>query len=88
MRERMYIGTMQDVLSNTSKIMVSGGEGNNNLLYLPLDKLMERSGSGSSGNTGIPANSTPGVNPGLSTDSSNRIPTQLQQRDPRSRETR
>ena len=88
MRERMYIGTMQDVLSNTSKIMVSGGEGNNNLLYLPLDKLMERSGSSAGGSAGIPANSTPGMNPGNASESTNRIPAQLQQRDLRSRETR
>ncbi|SDR82108.1 protease FtsH subunit HflK [Halopseudomonas xinjiangensis] len=88
MRERMYIGTMQDVLSNTSKILVSGGEGSNNLLYLPLDKLMERNNSGSGNSSGIPANSTPGVNPGNAADSSNRIPMQVQQRDPRARETR
>ena len=41
MRERMYIETLQEVMTNTSKILVSGGDGNNNLLYLPLDKLMQ-----------------------------------------------
>jgi len=44
-RERLYIDMMESVLSNSSKIMVDV-EGGNNLLYLPLDKLMERERSG------------------------------------------
>lgn len=36
-RERLYIDSMQKILSNTSKVMVDGN--GNNLLYLPLDKL-------------------------------------------------
>jgi membrane protease subunit HflK len=32
---------MQSVLSNSTKIMVDV-EGGNNLLYLPLDKIMEQ----------------------------------------------
>ena len=43
-RERLYIDMMQSVMSNTSKVMVDV-EGGNNLLYLPLDKLMGQ-GSG------------------------------------------
>jgi membrane protease subunit HflK len=39
-RRRMYIDTMENVLSNTSKILVDV-EGGNNLMYLPLDKLMQ-----------------------------------------------
>ena len=35
--ERMYLDTMQQILSSTSKIIVDGKAGN--LLYLPLDKL-------------------------------------------------
>lgn len=38
-RERLYIETMQQVLANTSKVMVDA-RGNGNLLFLPLDKLM------------------------------------------------
>lgn len=41
-RERMYIDTMRQVFSNTTKIMVDS-HNNNNLLYLPLDKLMAQS---------------------------------------------
>ncbi len=39
-RERLYIETMQEVLGQSSKIMVTGQAGQN-LLYLPLDKLMQ-----------------------------------------------
>ena len=47
-RQRMYIETMQDVLGNTSKVLMSGDQGKNSLLYLPLDKMMqERQGGGS-----------------------------------------
>ena len=40
-RDRLYIDAMQGVLSNSTKIMVDV-EGGNNLLYLPLDKIMEQ----------------------------------------------
>jgi len=45
-RERMYIDTMQQVLSSTSKILLDY-KGPGNLLYLPLDKLMQSSGGAS-----------------------------------------
>ena len=38
-RERLYLETVQQVYSNTSKVMVDS-KGQGNLLYLPLDKLM------------------------------------------------
>lgn len=40
MRDRLYLDTMQQILSNTSKVMVDTKSGSN-LLYLPLDKLMQ-----------------------------------------------
>ena len=40
-RERIYLETMQQVLSATSKILVDSKSGNN-MMYLPLDKIMER----------------------------------------------
>jgi membrane protease subunit HflK len=43
-RDRLYIDMMESVLSNSSKVMVDV-EGGNNLLYLPLDKLMDRENS-------------------------------------------
>jgi membrane protease subunit HflK len=39
-RERMYIDMMQQILSSTTKVMVDQQKGSN-LLYLPLDKLIQ-----------------------------------------------
>jgi len=39
-RQRMYLETMQQIYANTSKVMVDA-KGQGNLLYLPLDKLMQ-----------------------------------------------
>ena len=41
-RDRLYLDMMESVLNNSSKVMVDV-KGGNNLLYLPLDKLMSRS---------------------------------------------
>lgn len=49
-RDRLYLDMMQQVLSSTSKILVDQKAGNN-LLYLPLDKLIQTSGSSSSPST-------------------------------------
>lgn len=73
-RERMYLETMQQIFSNVSKVMVDS-RSNSNLLYLPLDRLLQQagavggapgsggaatpSGSGSSGQ----ASSGPGTQP-------------------------
>jgi membrane protease subunit HflK len=43
-RERMYLDAMQDVLSNSSKVLLDVKKGNN-LIYLPLDKLIKSSGA-------------------------------------------
>jgi len=40
-RERIYIDTMQQVYSSTSKVMLDY-KGSGNLLYLPLDKLLQQ----------------------------------------------
>lgn len=42
-RSRLYLETMERVYSNTSKVMIDS-KSNGNLLYLPLDKLMNQSG--------------------------------------------
>lgn len=39
-RERMYLETIQNILSNTTKVLVDFNT-SNNMLYLPLDKLMK-----------------------------------------------
>lgn len=43
-RERLYLDMMEQVLSNTSKVVVDQ-KGGNNLLYLPLDKMVQMSGA-------------------------------------------
>lgn len=49
-RERLYQDTMQQVLSNTTKVMVDDKQGGN-LLYLPLDKLMNMTQAGAPAQT-------------------------------------
>ena len=44
-RDRMYIDTMQQVYSNVTKVLVESRQGSN-LLYLPLDKIMQMTGPG------------------------------------------
>jgi membrane protease subunit HflK len=41
-RERMYLETMQDVLSHTSKVLIDSH--GSNVIYLPLDKLVGEAG--------------------------------------------
>ncbi len=39
-RERMYLEMMQNMLQNTTKVLVDANTGNN-MLYLPIDKVMQ-----------------------------------------------
>ncbi len=57
-RERMYQDAMQQVLSNTTKVMVDGKQGGN-LLYLPLDKLMQAAGAPAPAEITAPATAQP-----------------------------
>lgn len=43
-RQRLYIEALQEVMTNSSKIMIDV-EGGNNMLYVPLDKIMEQNNS-------------------------------------------
>lgn len=62
-RERMYLETMQQVMSRSSKVMVDT-KGSGNLLYMPLDKLMQATVS-----PPAPADSAPPVAPAAPTPS-------------------
>jgi len=42
-RDRLYLDTMQQILSSTSKILVDARAGSQ-MLYLPLDKIIQMSG--------------------------------------------
>ena len=81
-RQRLYLETMQDVYSNTSKVLVSSKEGQNNLIYLPLDKMVEGSRNTSS-TPAVPASAA-------ANDAGARAAADLQQqqRELRSRESR
>ena len=65
-RDRLYLETMEAVYSNTSKVIVDVKNGNN-IMYLPLDKLMNQSGgnssSGSANPMPLPARSTDNTSP-------------------------
>ena len=75
-RQRLYLDTMQEVFGNTSKVLVTSKEGQNNLLYLPLDKMVDsRSGASASATSS-------------NSDAGSRITKEMQQRDLRTRESR
>jgi membrane protease subunit HflK len=42
-RERLYIETVESVLRGSRKVIIDSKSGSGNMLYLPLDKLIERS---------------------------------------------
>ncbi|WP_372626350.1 FtsH protease activity modulator HflK [Arsukibacterium sp.] len=52
-RDRLYLETMESVYSNTSKVVVDV-KNSNNIMYLPLDKLMNQSGNNSNSSTANP----------------------------------
>ncbi|MDD1014176.1 FtsH protease activity modulator HflK [Pseudomonas rubra] len=81
-RQRLYLDTMQEVYSNTSKVLVSGKDGQSNLLYLPLDKMVQSGRSGAA-----PVTSAA---PSANADAANRAAAELQQQQTqlRTRESR
>ena len=44
-RERLYIDAIEQVMTESTKVLMDT-EGGNNMLYLPLDKLVQQSGAG------------------------------------------
>ncbi|MEG4316592.1 FtsH protease activity modulator HflK [Pseudomonas sp. FIP_A4] len=80
-RERLYLETMQEVMSNTSKVMVTGESGQNNLLYLPLDKMINGRGAASSNAASA------GTGSGAASQTT-RLPPELDPREVRTRESR
>ncbi|MFJ3446642.1 FtsH protease activity modulator HflK [Pseudomonas sichuanensis] len=82
-RQRLYLETMQEVYSNSSKVLVATKDGQNNMLYLPLDKMVE----GSRNSAAAPA---AGASTSSANDAAARAAQDLQQQQqpPRSRESR
>jgi len=60
-RDRMYLDTMQEIYANTTKVLVDSRQGSN-MLYLPLDKIMQMTAQpGSPANGGVGAAPTAGA---------------------------
>jgi membrane protease subunit HflK len=51
-RQRMYLETMESVLGNSNKVLIDGKAGN--MVYLPLDKLLERRDGTNAAQTTLP----------------------------------
>ncbi len=70
-RDRLYIEAMQQIYTNTTKILIDSRQGSN-LLYLPLDKIMQQvsqstpaSASGDASSSGTTSPTSPTPNSGL-----------------------
>jgi modulator of FtsH protease HflK len=70
-RDRLYIETMQQVYSNVSKVMVDSRNGSN-LLYLPLDRLLQQNPAVVPGATVMPSEGAQPVSPAAATDARSR----------------
>jgi len=69
MRDRLYIDAMQQIYSNTTKVLVDSKQGSN-LLYLPLDKIIQQTAqpaaaAASADTAGSTANAVTGNPPAL-----------------------
>ncbi len=54
-RQRMYLATMQDILKDAGKVMVDT-DASNNMLYLPLDKIMGQAARDAGASSGSDTN--------------------------------
>jgi membrane protease subunit HflK len=50
-RKRLYLDTVENVMSRANKVIVDEKGGSGNMIYLPLDKLLERARSNNSTST-------------------------------------
>ncbi len=83
-RDRMYLDSMQQIYSNVTKVLVDSKQGSN-LLYLPLDKVMQMAGQ-DAGNPVTAPSTTPAPPPATgipSTDSRNRDAARTRDRESR-----
>ncbi len=78
-RDRMYLETMQQIFTSASKVMVDSKNGSN-LLYLPLDKLIQKSAADAS-------KAAPAAPPVAPTTETTQTVEQVRIRDSRSRES-
>ena len=84
-RDRLYLETMQQIYSNVTKVLIDSRQGAN-LLYLPLDKIMQQTQAGADAAAPSAATSPAGSNlpPATSsTDARSRDPVRARERDTR-----
>lgn len=81
-RDRIYLETMQQIYANTSKVLVDTSQGNN-LLYLPLDKLMAQSQGDPRGAGAVPPPAAPTPAPDAGADTRSREALRNRDRDSR-----
>ena len=83
-RDRLYLDAMQSIYSSVTKVVVDSKQGNN-MLYLPLDKVMQMASSPSADITVSPNTSTPAAAPAPSTtvDARSRDASRSRERDSR-----
>ena len=82
MRDRMYIDAMQQIYTNTTKVLIDAKAGSN-LLYLPLEKIIQQAGQSNAPVSAQPAQ--PLTEP-ASTPSNPTAPVDARSRDGRSRD--
>ncbi len=82
-RDRLYLDTMQKVLANNSKVLLAS-EGGNNVMYLPIDKLMQNRPAAASAS----GNSNMQLDDQAIREVGNQVYDQLRRRQATSRETR
>jgi len=81
MRDRLYTDTMQQIYSNVTKVLVDSKQGSN-MLYLPLDKIMQQVAQTPAPVAEAPASTAPAA-PAATPDSRSRDALRSRDRDPR-----
>ena len=84
-RERLYLEAMQQILSSTSKVIVDQ-KGGQNLLYLPLDRLMQMANPGTTNDSGTPRTTLSTDTPAPAQPATPAAPAETQPAAPRGRE--
>lgn len=79
-RERLYMDAMQQILSNSSKVLVDQ-KGGSNLLYLPLDKLIQKSAAETPATPAAATESGPAKAPAAATEQTSSAPVDYRSRE-------
>lgn len=81
-RDRLYLETMQSVYSNVSKVLVDSRNGSN-LLYLPLDKLLQQAATLPAAGAATPTPAAPAADGGATDTRAREGTTRSRERDSR-----